>query len=98
MAIQEKANAERLNRTDVGRALKVLRQGKDMLQKEAAVRCGITQSIWSKMERGEIAMTLERLQDAADALGVTVQEVLIEAGVLELEGDLEPPASRTEQP
>lgn len=60
----------------VGNVLQALRKQKDIQQGALADRIGISQSTWSRIERGESALTVEQLSAAAEALGVVAGDIL----------------------
>lgn len=53
----------------VGRILSNLREGKGKEQKDLAASLGLSQSAWSRIERGETALTIEQLAIVARELG-----------------------------
>lgn len=63
----------------VGRVLASTREVFPLEQSELAARLGINQSTWSRIERGETALTVEQLAKAATALGTTAGRILIDA-------------------
>ena len=52
----------------VGQVLSNLRKNINVDQSEFAEIIGVTQSTWSRIERGSSAFTIEQLADAADHL------------------------------
>lgn len=60
----------------VGRVIGKLRTDAAMDQGELATAVGISQSTWSKVERGRSALTVEQLARCADAIGI-VPSVLL---------------------
>jgi transcriptional regulator with XRE-family HTH domain len=68
----------------VGRVLATLRSQASIDQAELASRVGVSQSTWSKVERGQSALTIDQLARAADALGQRPSAVLarVEAAVV----------------
>jgi len=61
---------------EIGNHIRILRQKKGLSQQNMADELGITVSSYSKMERGEIDLKLTRLNQIANALQVSVSEVL----------------------
>jgi len=72
-----------LNRTTygavVGRILANRREYLGLEQMDIAKKLGISQPSWSRIERGETALTLEALARVAMALGMTSTQILDEA-------------------
>ncbi len=60
----------------VGQVLSNLRKNINIDQSEFAEIIGVTQSTWSRIERGASAFTIEQLADAADHLNLTPSEIL----------------------
>ncbi len=63
----------------VGTVLSGLRKGVGLNQTELAQRVGVSQSGWSKIERGATPINIEQLVNAADELGVSPSEILSQA-------------------
>jgi transcriptional regulator with XRE-family HTH domain len=65
----------------VGRAIKDLRQSKQMSQEQLALRAGVNRSYMGDVERGDNAPALLTLIKIAHALDVTAGELLIIAAL-----------------
>ena len=63
----------------VGRILVSARKDAGLEQAQLARQVGMSQSTWSRIERGESALTVEQLAKAATALGTTVGRILTDA-------------------
>ena len=63
----------------VGAVLAQLREQRGMQQLELAGKLGLSPSTWSRIERGALALTLEQLAAAADALKTSPGEILTRA-------------------
>ena len=53
-----------------GERLRMARQSEGLTQKQAAEACGTTQSHWSNYERGSEQLSLDRLFEIAQAIGI----------------------------
>jgi transcriptional regulator with XRE-family HTH domain len=60
----------------VGNVLGQLRREKGVGQAEFATRVGLGQSTWSRIEKGESALTIEQLARAAECLEMQPHELL----------------------
>ena len=60
----------------VGRVLVEDRQKMSLEQTDIATRVGVSQSTWSRIERGESALTIDQLAKAASALDTSPNEIL----------------------
>lgn len=56
--------------------IKNIREQKKISQKEMAEKLGIAQNNYSKLERGEVSLTVERLFSIADILQVAVNAII----------------------
>lgn len=65
----------------VGSRLKVLRTERGMTQEAVAEQLNISLSAYARMERGEIEMTLQRLENVAHIFGKNVIDMLELAGI-----------------
>lgn len=63
----------------VGRILAAHREERQIEQSDIANQIGVSQSTWSRIERGETALTVEALARAAKVLGVSSSSVLDDA-------------------
>jgi transcriptional regulator with XRE-family HTH domain len=61
----------------VGRVLKAAREQKHIDQAELASKVRLTQSTWSRIERGDLSPNVEQLALAARALGTTPGQILV---------------------
>lgn len=68
-----------MNRRKLGKEIQVLRIREEMTQKEVAKESGLTAPFLSKLERGEGNPTLNTLEKIADALSISVSELLAQA-------------------
>lgn len=64
----------------IGRALKRIRQRKKLDQTKVAEHLKVDRSVVSRMERGAVGISAERLQSWAAFLGVPVGRVLRDSG------------------
>lgn len=69
---------------DVGARIKSLREAAGLSQNELARRAGVSQSGLSYIESGEKSPSVDTLLRIADALGVTVSELLNAQGDTEM--------------
>lgn len=60
----------------VGRALRMRRERKGARQVDVARACGMSQANYSRLENGEIAITVDQLRLASAAVGVQASDVL----------------------
>lgn len=60
----------------VGSKIKKIREWKDLTQEEMASKLNISQANYSKYERGEVDLSLTRIEEIAKALNVDVMELL----------------------
>ncbi|MBP5611698.1 MAG: helix-turn-helix transcriptional regulator [Bacteroidales bacterium] len=65
-----------MNRKNIMAALRVIRMGKGLSQEALAQDLGITTSAYSKIERGETNVSLDRVLQILDSLAVNFYEVL----------------------
>jgi len=61
---------------NVGESLKQIRKGKDMSQKEVAVKMGVNPNQYSRIETNGVVPSLKTLLKVAEVLEVTVDEIL----------------------
>jgi transcriptional regulator with XRE-family HTH domain len=61
----------------VGRVLDSLRTERDMKQGALAESVGVGQSTWSRIEKGEVAISIDQLARAAAALGINPSDILL---------------------
>jgi len=87
----------------VGRILAMRREELALEQTDIAKNVGVSQSTWSRIERGESAFTVDQLGKAARALGASPGQLLQQAddaaaGLAELNVIIEPerPSRSTE--
>jgi len=59
-----------------GRRLKVLRLERDLTQQQLADAAGFDRTFIGKLERGESGVNVDRLDDLARALGLTVRDLI----------------------
>lgn len=60
----------------VGRILAMLREKHGMEQSDVADRVGLSQSTWSRIERGESAFTMEQLATVSSVFGTSPGHIL----------------------
>jgi transcriptional regulator with XRE-family HTH domain len=60
----------------VGRVLGVVRESRGITQGEVASKMGLTQSAYSRLERGESVLNVEQLRIVAGTVKLTVPEIL----------------------
>lgn len=58
--------------------IKRLRNEKEISQKQMAERLGFAQNNYSKIERGLVELTVNRLYEIAEILGVSIFQILLE--------------------
>jgi len=63
-----------------GTNLRRIRKDKGFSQRELSSRCNIDNADISRMENGDINITLKTLQQLADAMDISVWELLIPRG------------------
>ena len=60
----------------IGKNIKLIREKKEMLQKEIALAAGLHASNYSKIEKGEREPTIQALSKIAKHFGMTVDEII----------------------
>lgn len=60
----------------VGRALRMRREVKRKTQVDVARACGMSQANYSRLENGEIAITVDQLRLACAAIGCQASDVI----------------------
>jgi len=60
----------------LGEKIRKLREIKNLKQEEMAEKLGISVTAYGKLERDESNISLERLNQIADALGMSVQDIM----------------------
>ncbi|WP_165940132.1 helix-turn-helix domain-containing protein [Dyadobacter psychrotolerans] len=61
----------------IGKKIRKIRLSRGYKQDYIALKVGLSQTGFSKIETGETRMTLERASDVANALGMTLIELLV---------------------
>jgi transcriptional regulator with XRE-family HTH domain len=61
---------------DKGYKIKLLREKNKISQKEVAMKLGITQSAYSKMEACESKISIENCVKISEIIGITVSDIL----------------------
>jgi transcriptional regulator with XRE-family HTH domain len=61
---------------DKGFKIRMLREKKGISQKEVALKLGVNQSAYSKMEACEERISIENCQKIAKAIGVSISDIL----------------------
>lgn len=69
---------------NVGNRIKQVRTAKNLSQKEIALKVGIDQAQYSRMESGKVEPTLSSLEKIAGALDVKISELLDEENTLDI--------------
>ncbi len=69
--------------TIVGRVLIHERDKHGLHQSQLAAMVGVTQSTWSRIERGESALTVDQLALAASALRIMPEEIIRRSSVVQ---------------
>ncbi|MBE7059948.1 MAG: cupin domain-containing protein [Ruminococcaceae bacterium] len=59
---------------EIGKKIKILRQGKNLTQDELALRCELSKSFISQLERDLTSPSISTLVDILESLGVTLKE------------------------
>jgi transcriptional regulator with XRE-family HTH domain len=70
---------EKYDRIEVGRRIKRLRQAQEMTVQELTKRSGVSAGYLSEVERGLSAVSVDKLMQIAEGLGVGVDTLLGEA-------------------
>lgn len=60
----------------IGKRIRKLREWFDFSQKYMAIQLGITQSHYSKVERGELVISCYRMKQIADIFGISVEQLI----------------------
>lgn len=75
----------------IGKALRNIREGKSLLQKDLAARIGVSQTIVSNVESGKRSLYVDEAIVYALSLGMTPRSFLTEIGtILEENGFVQP--------
>lgn len=64
----------------LGNALRIQRVMKGYTQEYMAEMLNISQNSYSKLERGHTMLTVKRLYEVAEILGISIQDILPEEG------------------
>ncbi len=67
---------ENETKKQIGSRIKDYRQKHGLKQSDLAKKAGISSNYYSKIERGEINTTIEKLQKIVNALGVKSSDIL----------------------
>lgn len=62
--------------TKIGKNLREVRDAKRLTQADVAQKAGISTNYYARIERGEVAISVEILEQLAKALGVKSAEIL----------------------
>ena len=65
----------------LGKKIKLLRIEKDYTQLDLSFNAGLNRTYLGKIERGEVNLTIEKLNDIGIALGLKPSEILAEVGL-----------------
>jgi transcriptional regulator with XRE-family HTH domain len=76
--MQQKLYPETTYQSVIGRVLVKLRKDLNKEQAFLAAQVGVTQSTWSRIERGESSFTVEQLAKVADCLQIKPSTILSE--------------------
>ncbi len=71
----------------IGANLKAIRKGKSMTQKGVAGMAGVNRSLLSQVENGKANIGLAKLCALAEALGVTMKEIVARGEIPGAEGE-----------
>jgi transcriptional regulator with XRE-family HTH domain len=69
-------NSDNHDRVEVGRRIKRLRQSQELTAAELAKRAGVSAGYLSEVERGLSAVSIDKLRQISEGLGVTVDGLL----------------------
>lgn len=69
----------RHDRMTVAQNIKQAREAKGWRQEEAAVKCGISLSMWKKYESGTNLPSADKIANLARGLGVSADEIIFES-------------------
>jgi len=78
MSTNELLRPETTYQAVLGRVIVKVRKGQGMEQGLLAKNVGVTQSTWSRIERGESSLNIEQLARASDFLGIKPSYILSE--------------------
>ena len=84
---------EKFDRIEVGRRIKRLRQSQDVTVQELAKRSGVSSGYLSEVERGLSAISVDKLMQIAEGLGIGLDALLGEAQVEADQGTVQIPAA-----
>lgn len=68
--------AEKHDRVEVGQRIKRLRQAQDVTAQKLAQRAGISAGYLSEVERGRSAVSIDKLRQIAEGLGIGIEMLL----------------------
>lgn len=74
----EKLKATTTYAAVMGRVLALHRENAGLEQADVAKKMNISQSAWSRIERGETVLNVEQLHRAAEAIGVSSEKIVSE--------------------
>lgn len=66
---------------NTGEKIRTLRRRKNLTQADMAIALEITQRAYSKIETGEVALKVDRLEEIAKLLNASVNDLLSESGL-----------------
>lgn len=90
---QERVAFERHDRVEIGQRIKRLRTAKGLTVQELAKRAGISPGYLSEVERGLSAVSVDKLTQIAEGLGIGVDVLLGEEAPTENDGIVQIPAA-----
>jgi transcriptional regulator with XRE-family HTH domain len=73
---QDRAPLWKARRERLGRRIRSLRLERGLSQEALGLECGLSRNMLIGIEWGKRGLLFERLEDIADALGVTLQDLL----------------------
>lgn len=68
-------NQQNYGSAPIGRSIRKIRELKNFTQEQVAEQLGMTPSGYSRIERAEVGVSLEKLQRIADILGVKMSDI-----------------------
>ncbi len=85
--------SEKYDRAEVGRRIKRLRQAQDITVQELAKRSKVSSGYVSEVERGLSAISVDKLMQIAEGLGIGLDTLLSEAQPEVAQGTIQIPAA-----
>ncbi len=88
--------SDKYDRAEVGRRIKRLRQAQDITVQELAKRSNVSAGYVSEVERGLSAISVDKLMQIADGLGIELDTLLSEAQTEAAHGTVQIPTALSE--